>query len=331
MSQKQNMKILAVDDEPVFLEILKQNLDHIGYHQVEYCQSAFQALRVLQDAPGGFDCLLVDIEMPGMDGIELVRQVRQLSQCRNTPILMLTAMSESQYVDAAFMAGASDYINKPLVPVELSARLRSARALGLERKRVAALTDLHRGAIGNVVQMRFSDATVLPEIDGGMDLVALKNYALTLGNLRMMNWKATGFAVVGASEFYNSCGPRHYLDMIQDVGSVIFDVLKRGRFMLAHAGSGCFVALIEREQWSDTDDLESQANALIDPFNDFYQELAPIPVQLVLGAPQQNGLLSFQPADRPIDRALQSAQQRSASVSRIGSVDYPVLRASHGK
>lgn len=327
MEQEQSMKILAVDDEPVFLDILKQNLKQIGYDQVVYCQSAFQALRVLQDDPGGYDCLLVDIKMPEMDGIELVRQVRKIPQCSSTPILMLTGMSESQYVDASFMAGASDYINKPLNRVALSARLRSAHALGLERKRVAVLSSLQMTGQGAAAHLRFSDAAQLPDIKGSLELVALKNYALTLGNLRMLNWRATGFAVVGASEFFSACGPSQYMDMMQDVGSVLFDVLKRGRFMLAHAGSGCFVALIGRDQWSDIDDLESQANALIDPFNDLYQAFSTTSVRLVVGTPQQNRLLSFQRADRPIDMALHSARQRSADAPQFDQPDYPVTHA----
>lgn len=314
MDQDTNMRILAVDDEPVFLDILEQHLVTLGFTDVIYCESAEDALATLDLGQQEFDCFLVDIKMPGMDGIELCKRIRRRPACQATPILMLTAMSESNYIDAAFMAGASDYITKPIKKMELSARLRAARELGRERSRVAALTSTLKGQGAGQPALQFSDAVRLHDLEGAVDYVALKNYALTLGNLRMLNWQAVGFHVAGASQFLAETDPAEYIDMMQDVGSVLFDILKLGRVMIAHAGSGNFVALIGRERGYDPDETQSTANALLEPFNDYYKTVCPVRIGIIAGEARRNALLSFQPADRSIEQALSSALTNAANL-----------------
>lgn len=313
MDHDTKMRILAVDDEPVFLDILEQHLIALGFTDVVYCESGGDALRLLDSDPRPFDCFLVDIKMPGIDGIELCRQLRQRPASQATPILMLTAMSESKYIDAAFLAGASDYITKPINRTEISARLRAAGELGRERSRVAALSNSLKGATAQLPGLRFSDPVQLREFEGAIDFMALKNYALTLGNLRMMRWQAVAFHVGGASQFLNSAGASEYIEMMQDVGSVLFDLLKTGRVMIAHAGSGNFVALIGRDPSYDPQEIAAQANALLEPFNDYYRTISPVQIQITAGAAKHNALLSFQPADRAIEEAIASALSAAAT------------------
>lgn len=308
------MRILAVDDDPVFLELLEKYLRELGYTNTVFCGSGTEALEALRSDFAGFDCLLVDIQMPVMDGIDLCRCIRAIPQYARTPVLMITAMAETQYIDAAYLAGASDYITKPLKRMELTARLSQADALNRDRAR-QSITVGGSGAGRSRSALRFSDPVVLHDVHGILELVALKNYALTLGNLRMQNWKAVGFATTGASEFYNACGPEQYIELMQDVGSVLFDTLKHGQLMMAHAGSGCFVALVSRHSACEPSDLEAQANAYLQPFNEHYRELSHVPVAIVAGLEQRNGLLSFQPADGPINRAIVSAQERAARMN----------------
>ncbi|RFU12132.1 response regulator [Rhodobacteraceae bacterium W635] len=315
MEHDTTMRILAVDDEPVFLDILEQHMVALGFTDVVYCESAEDALSTLDGAGQGFDCFLVDIKMPGMDGIELCKRIRRRPDCQATPILMLTAMSESNYVDAAFLAGASDYITKPINKMELSARLRSAGELGRERSRVAALTSTLKGQTFGQSALTYSDPVRLHDLEGAVDYVALKNYALTLGNLRMLNWQAVGFHLTGASEFLAATGPAEYIEMMQDVGSILFDILKLGRVMIAHAGSGNFVALIGRERAYDPDETQSSVNALLVPFNDYYRTVCPVQIGVIAGHAKRSALLSFQPADRSIEQALSSALTRAANAA----------------
>jgi len=118
------MKILAVDDDPFILELIPMISAKAGFSEVTPAASGEQALRLLADRAMFFDCLLIDITMPGMDGIELCRRIRQIPRYCQTPILMLTAMRNVKNMGEAFSAGATDYVIKPFDVEELGKRLK---------------------------------------------------------------------------------------------------------------------------------------------------------------------------------------------------------------
>ncbi|KKL11123.1 hypothetical protein LCGC14_2548980, partial [marine sediment metagenome] len=120
------MKILAVDDDSLLLELMQITLNGAGFNDVTLAQSADEALQCIAGSVVPFECILLDIQMPGTDGIELCARIRKMHQYRNTPILMITAMTERTFVERAFAAGANDYVSKPFDPFELVTRLRLA-------------------------------------------------------------------------------------------------------------------------------------------------------------------------------------------------------------
>lgn len=101
------MKILAVDDEPIFVEILEVALGELGYHDVTPAFSAQAALREIEHSKETFDCILLDIRMPGTDGVQLCRMIRAMPRYNRVPIMMVTSMSDRSFIDAAFNAGAT--------------------------------------------------------------------------------------------------------------------------------------------------------------------------------------------------------------------------------
>ena len=105
------MRILAVDDDNVFLEILEQVLVSYGYSDLTLVESGVLAAEAIQAAKEPFDCFLLDIQMPEIDGIQLCQWIRSHALYATTPILMITAMAEREYVESAFSAGATDYVN----------------------------------------------------------------------------------------------------------------------------------------------------------------------------------------------------------------------------
>ena len=115
------MKLLAVDDEPLVLRLLAATLDGLGYGNADFAKSGDEALRCLEQARTPYSCILLDIRMPGMSGIELCQNIRRLPQYRDTPIIMLTALAEKEFIDESFAAGATDYMNKPIDATELGA------------------------------------------------------------------------------------------------------------------------------------------------------------------------------------------------------------------
>ena len=115
-------KVLLVDDEPDIIELLKYNLEREGY-QVSTALNGRDALKVAKaNRP---DLIVLDIMMPGMDGVEVCNQLRQLPEFKHTLITFLTARSEDYSQIAGFDAGADDYITKPVRPKVFVSKLKA--------------------------------------------------------------------------------------------------------------------------------------------------------------------------------------------------------------
>jgi len=112
-------RVLVVDDDEGIGRLLKLSLERAGA-QVVPATSGAQALRLaFEHRP---DIILLDIDMPGMDGLTLCQHLRELS---DVTIIMVTALSLTDYVTGAFAAGADDYIIKPFESSELLARVQA--------------------------------------------------------------------------------------------------------------------------------------------------------------------------------------------------------------
>jgi two-component system, OmpR family, alkaline phosphatase synthesis response regulator PhoP len=106
-------KVLLVDDEQDIVDLLKYNLEREGY-QVYTALNGRDAMKSAKaNRP---DLIVLDIMMPGMDGVEVCTQLRQLPEFKNTLITFLTARGEDYSQIAGFEAGADDYITKPVRP-----------------------------------------------------------------------------------------------------------------------------------------------------------------------------------------------------------------------
>ncbi|MBI2954761.1 MAG: response regulator transcription factor [Chloroflexi bacterium] len=123
--------ILVVDDEPRYIRLIGYNLESLGY-KVVAAVSGEEALQMAaRSVP---DLVVLDIRLPGIDGYEVCRQIRQFS---TVPIIMLTAKGESADKVRGLRGGADDYITKPFSAEELLARVEAV----LRRSRVAATRD----------------------------------------------------------------------------------------------------------------------------------------------------------------------------------------------
>ena len=118
----QKETILVVDDEEDILELVRFNLSREGY-SVVCAASGEDAWRNLKD--GHFDLLVVDLMLPGIDGLELTRRVRNDSRTSRIPVVMLTAKGEEVDIVTGLELGADDYVTKPFSPRVLLARIRA--------------------------------------------------------------------------------------------------------------------------------------------------------------------------------------------------------------
>jgi adenylate cyclase len=133
-------RVLIVDDEPYNLDVLEQELELLGHASFRAAngEEALERLRV-----GSFDLALLDVMMPRMDGVALLRRMRSHDEWRYIPVIMISALTDMDNVVRCIADGAEDYLPKPFEPVLLQARIGAC----LERKRLHDREVAHRDAI----------------------------------------------------------------------------------------------------------------------------------------------------------------------------------------
>ena len=114
--------ILVVDDQPQNIELLEAHLVPQGYKVIKAVNGE-EALKILSCNP--IDLILLDVMMPGMDGFEVTRRVRQDKAHKLIPIILVTALRETEDRVKGIDAGCDDFISKPFEKIELLARVRS--------------------------------------------------------------------------------------------------------------------------------------------------------------------------------------------------------------
>jgi two-component system response regulator MprA len=165
------VRILVVDDERAVRESLRRALELEAY-DVELAADGLEALRVV-DSDLQVDAMILDVLMPGMDGLETCRTLRRNGN--SVPILMLTARDEVENRVAGLDAGADDYLTKPFALEELLARLRAL---------------LRRSADGAGEVLRFADLELNPstrEVRRGEQQIELTRTEFSLLELFMLN------------------------------------------------------------------------------------------------------------------------------------------------
>jgi two-component system response regulator MprA len=165
------VRILVVDDERAVRESLRRALELEGY-SVELAADGGEALYRIDGEPKP-EAVILDVLMPGVDGLEVCRQLRR--QGIRVPVLMLTARDEVESRVAGLDAGADDYLTKPFALEELLARVRAL---------------LRRTANGSGEALRFADLELDPgtrEVRRGTDPIELTRTEFSLLELFLQN------------------------------------------------------------------------------------------------------------------------------------------------
>ncbi|WP_434680778.1 chemotaxis response regulator CheY [Pseudomonas sp. R1-18] len=115
------MKILIVDDFSTMRRIIKNLLRDLGFTNTSEADDGITALPMLQS--GAFDFLVTDWNMPGMSGIDLLRQVRQDERLKSLPVLMVTAEAKREQIIEAAQAGVNGYVVKPFTAQVLQEKI----------------------------------------------------------------------------------------------------------------------------------------------------------------------------------------------------------------
>ena len=127
-------KVLVVDDEEDILELVRYNLNKDGY-KITCALTGEEALKKARSE--NYDLIILDLMLPGIDGLEVTRKLKDEPKTRTVPVVMLTAKGEESDVVAGLELGADDYVTKPFSPRILTARVRAV----LRRKSSDSLDD----------------------------------------------------------------------------------------------------------------------------------------------------------------------------------------------
>ena len=116
-----DMSILVVDDFPTMRRIVRSLLKELGFTNVEEAEDGQDALNKLKS--GSFEFVVSDWNMPNLDGLEMLKQIRADSALKDLPVLMVTAEAKKENIIAAAQAGASGYVVKPFTSATLEEKL----------------------------------------------------------------------------------------------------------------------------------------------------------------------------------------------------------------
>lgn len=227
------MKILAVDDDPTILELLQVALSIHGYDDLTTCESGEEAIELLSQASSMYDAILLDIQMPKMDGIELCQRIRALSEFRHTPILMVTAMSDKRYVNQAFAAGANDYVNKPFDVMELGTRLQCNFELKYARDKIERL-ESDKGA----------PLEVPVPIDCVCDRRTLENYLKQLSRCAAPHAIAA-IKIANVSTLQRALSKGSFEKMLCALAKVIDHQMNGDQYLCGYVAHGTFLCIYQ--------------------------------------------------------------------------------------
>lgn len=240
------MRILIVDDDPMFLDLLEGGLAASGFDEVVRATSADDALELIDSQEDLFDCFILDILMPGTDGIELCASIRSRPDCRSAPIIMLTSTDARETMQAAFDTGATDFLNKPLNMIELDARIRMAfllvKALSSETANARALHAL--SALSDSADNLDPRARItFSNIDSMHDYDELENEVIKVGKGLFSIW-VFSIKIADFKEISRRSTDHELMGLIHMSAGVISRVAPSQRCHFSYLGNGKFVCIV---------------------------------------------------------------------------------------
>lgn len=314
------MRIVCVDDDPIFLAIVTEYLRALDMQVVATFGDPQQALREARDGRITTDLFLLDLEMPGMTGAELCAGLRATEGHKETPIIMISSVTERDRVKAALEGGANDFLHKPLESVELGARLSMVERILTERHRTAALKD----EIGSLRAQSgfgfgFEDAVLPNAEDGVVDYMLLESHLVSLGWSGLPGTTVICFRLRNALWAFGHLERLDYYDFLSEAAEQILAALPAAQYRLAYAGSGDFVAVLDRGNCLDPIEMQIALQSARGPMWAAYRELDIPAPDIAVGMPVQAPILGAVPL-----RLLRAARMQVVA----GDGVLPDLRAA---
>lgn len=136
--------ILIIEDDPEIQELLSHSMSQEGWKLLQ-AKTGEDGLKILKTK--NVNCILLDIMLPGMDGLKVLKKIKDIEQCKNVPVIMTTAKGEEADIVTGLELGADDYVVKPYSPKVLIARIRTALRRQEESSSNADATSWQQGEL----------------------------------------------------------------------------------------------------------------------------------------------------------------------------------------
>ncbi|MDU2064446.1 MAG: response regulator [Sporomusaceae bacterium] len=138
------MRILSVDDSAVIRKFIRSGVEAMQFEMVEACDGK-AALHLLAEQGAAIDLILLDWNMPEMDGLEFLHAIKSCPSFRHIPVMMVTTESERENMIQAVQAGAINYLIKPFTLEELTQKIEECVACCVEQKVYSENLDSSKG------------------------------------------------------------------------------------------------------------------------------------------------------------------------------------------
>ena len=264
---KRSMKILAVDDDPFILGLIPAIAAKAGFCEAVSLASGQLALEELEKAGSIFDCLLLDISMPEMNGVELCQRARQISGYKHTPIIMLTGMRDRKSMNDAFQAGATDYVTKPFEISELSERLSWVREMN--ENPVNWFSEVGPSSIRPVDAASREDLPLSDDfqLDGVANFIsrgAMTNYLTQLSVADAINTSIVAVKVEWSDTVYSRTSYLPFISILEGIADAINDIVGADQCMVAYAGDATLLIIANTPELPASIDLEAEINRALE-------------------------------------------------------------------
>ncbi|MBU2937535.1 MULTISPECIES: response regulator [Pacificibacter] len=311
------MSLLVVDDDPNILELMAAILTSQGYEDVVYAQSGEEALSLIHQGQYHFSTFILDIQMPGMDGVDLCGRIRSVNEHRRTPIIMLTAMRDKEHIDAAFLRGATDYITKPIDTTDLCARINVAQLLFNEQQSVMHATRREENLRLNMsnksnadADFDLADAVTIFDVPRVLGSLEMENYLHRLSRGKRFMCGAICFQIQKRERLFSMTSPLEFHGILTDVAEAIFETLRSYNVMISYVGNGQYVAILPRTLQLDEAELELKLSLMLSEFGLIGGDTVPLDVTVKVGEAVRMSMFDSSPAAL-IARAISKAELKS--------------------
>lgn len=327
------MKVLAVDDDPIILEMIEATFRRSRSPKVRLTvlSSGPAALKLLADPNQHFDCILLDIQMPQMDGITLCSHIRALKSYRDTPVVMLTQRTETASIERAFMAGATDYVTKPFDPKVLRARLRVAERM-MESAALAprlSLSKLHGKGRPGQHDFALEDPLHIEDVQQLVLPFPLGNYLSQLARNDLGDCQVFAATIEDAERLYTQGSTREFAVAVAATVAAIAKIVDHPQLLMAHNGNGTLLCVASGVQLPNCPEIEGVIQEEIDTSKLYHDNGVRMDLSLSVGSPVHPNASQSQRVRRTFSRAIQRVVRRQKVLSDTPPPDILPVSAAH--